>query len=220
MSGLGRLELLNRGCYWVCVFIWQRVNLEEWSQSQVPIGRQTSGQRNNAADSYAGKKAPCVLRERNRMQETWKNKFMVPPSLLRTAWDGCIFFRKIGDSAREDFFLWRLLFLYPTGELPICVAISEIWDTVFLLSVSHLLIHLLPPHAQGLPFIFKIQSPALAGGVVARHTMGFKAVDSGANLCGGAVASRENLKPAQSPGPGASEHFFSWYSLWIPGWKG
>ena len=82
MSGLGRLELLNRGCYWVCVFIWQRVNLEEWSQSQVPTGRQTSGQRNNAADSYAGKKAPCVLRERNGMQETWKNKFMVPHPCL------------------------------------------------------------------------------------------------------------------------------------------
>lgn len=44
-----------------------------------------------------------------------------------------------------------LLFLHPTGEVSICAAIAEIRDTVFPLSVSHLLIHLPPPHAQRLP---------------------------------------------------------------------
>lgn len=72
---------------------------------------------------------------------------MVPPTLNRTTLSGHTFLERL-EIVSDYFFLQGLFFLYPTGELHISVAIAETWDTLFLLSISHLLIYLLPPRAR------------------------------------------------------------------------
>lgn len=90
----------------------------------------------------------CAFRE--NMLETWKNKYMVPPALHGITLSGHTFLGRLEILAVIiPSYRVSLLFLYPTGELHICVAITEVWDTGFLLSISHLLIHLLPAHTPG-----------------------------------------------------------------------
>lgn len=110
------------------------------------------------------------------MWETWKNKYMVPPALLGTTLSGFLerleilpaIFSSYGVSF---FFIQQVKFLSVLPSL-------RSGDTGFPLSVSHSLIHFPPPHAQRLLFMFKIQSNALACGVVVQPTMELKAVDA------------------------------------------
>jgi len=115
------------------------------------------------------------------MWETWKNKYMVPPALLGTTLSGGTFLERleilpaiISSYGVSFFFIQQVKFLSVRPSL-------RSGDTVFPLSVSHLLIYLPPPHAQRLPFMFKIQSNALVCGVVVQPTTELKAVDAGAN---------------------------------------
>ena len=82
---------------------------------------------NDAVGRQAGEKITCVLGKRNGMWETWKYKYMVPPALLGTTLSGGTFLERLEILPVIFFFLWGLLFLHPTGEIPICADISEIW---------------------------------------------------------------------------------------------
>lgn len=115
--------------------------------------------RNDAVDRCTGEKnITCVLRKTNGMWETRKNKYMPPPppALLRTALRGSTFLVRleilpaiISSDGVSFFFIQQVKFLSARPS-------QRSRDTVFLLlSVSHLLIHLLPHMPSDFPLELK-----------------------------------------------------------------
>ena len=169
---------------------------------------QTNAQEKKILPVFYGKQMGCGKPGRIN---TWSPHPAPSPAQNNSKWRHIL--SKIGDSASDYFFLRGLLFLYPTGEVPICAAIAEIQGhSVSIIICQSFTDPSSTSHAQRLPFIVKIQSNALACGTEVRRTTGLKAVDAGANQ-DGVIPSRKNPYPAQSPGPGASEQFSPWFSL-------